>query len=534
MSATQESDPAVGITALPDEILVVILGMCAPCDLCHLSAVSSALRRLALDERLWKSHYKSVVERCYGMPQDCLARGGNQLGNVDPFACVIDAADRLLDIGLPLVDTDNLVPRAMSRMCRDVPKRCCHHWPLVIRARGYRWAYAVAKVKQPRWFGPHLDGSPTGLVGRVVRDGFQCRGDFVRIRGKYKPHGYATCDGMRHKCSCGSTRCIVRKVSGKWTHGTPTGPVVGWMPLQKGNTYTRTGSSCLCRGWAESYITSLGDRALFLQGGYGRHGLEGPGVVIGAETMRACQWVRGQHTDVVTIHKSSVQQACADGRPDRRVRGTLRVRGLLGFCGTLKSQDTPREGDFFDANGNVLFRGDLDAGQGRIYADGGLVLKCDEWNREWRRDRQDRGDPGKAPITVYYANGDKAVWASTGRQHVLTRFVAGGTSYEPALGWHVVTLPGTSALKTADDSRDQSQGRRLVIDKDWVWSSSACRDQIRWPDKVVDLNLVFWPRINSTRFVDDVLQFIDHMVANHDARLWTRCLKAVHAFYGLD
>ncbi|AGO84831.1 F-box domain containing protein [Pandoravirus salinus] len=530
----QDHNSVADMTALPNEILAIIMGMCAPRNLCRLAAVSSALRRLALDERLWKLHYKRAVGRCYGVPGGCLARGGNQLGDVDPFACIIATADRLLDIKSPIVDASDPY-RAMRHLCRSVPQQSCrHHWPSVIRARGYRWAYAVAKVKRPRWFGPHLDGSPASLVGRVERGGHLCCGDFVRIRGKYKPHGYATCDGMSHKCDCGSTHHVVRKVSGIWSHGVPTGPVVGWMPLQKGDAYSRSGSSCLCRGWSESYVGCLDDCALFLHGGYGSHGLEGLGVVVGSKTMRACQWVRGQPTDVVTIHKSSGQQACADGRSDSRVRGTLRVHGLLGFCGTIESEDTPREGDFFGTHGNVLFRGDLDAGKGRIYADDGLVLKCNKWNREWRRDRQDRGDPGKAPISVYYANGDKAVWARTGQQPVLVRFVAGGTSYEPILGWHVVMLPDASTPEAADDSRDQSQGRRLVIDQDWVWSSSACRDQIRWPDRVVDLNLVFWPRINSTRFIDDVLRFVNHMVSNHDAQLWTRCLKAVRAFYGLD
>ncbi|AJF97431.1 F-box domain protein [Pandoravirus inopinatum] len=530
----QEHDPMTGLAALPEEILMAILALCGPRDLCHLSAVGPVLRRLALDERLWKPHYKRAVARCYGMPEQCLARGGDQLGKVDLFACVIAAADRLLDTGTRMIDTDGLIPRVVRRLCRDVPQQSCrHHWPSVIHARGYRWAYAVATVKQPRWFGPHLDGSPAGLVGRVERDGFLCCGDFVRIRGKYKPHGYATCDGMSHKCSCGLTRSIIRKVSGRWTHGVPTGPVVGWMPLQKKKAdYWRTGSACVCRGWYESYVTYTDDRALFLQAGYGPHGLEGPGVVIGSKAMRACQWVRGQPTDVVTLYKSLAEEVCTDGRPGSRVRGTLRVHGLLGFHGTIKSKSTAHEGDFLGPDGNVLFRGDLGTGKGRIYADNGLVLKCDAWDRDWHPD-QDRPGPGKASISVYYANGDKAVWACAGRQPVLTRFVAGGVSYEPTLGWHVVTLPDVNTAKSTDHC-DRQRRRTLVLDDGRIWSSSWRLEQIQWPDKVIDLDLVFWPRINSTRFVDQVLQFVDHMIANHRAEPWTRCRKAVCAFYGLD
>lgn len=220
---------------LPDELVLAVMAFCDARALCRLACTSARLAGLASDNHLWRNLYAVALPPCtrYGLP--CLAgavdawcfvaddRHGDHDGLdhgpsrrlPEPGVAAIDGGTHV--IGHAAQDVTNgcaavlqpavlsnttgstngaLHPRALdrwwthrcARLTRLAADRvtgsgtalahpaCPHPPPSLVRARGYRWAYAAA-VMPPLVRKVHHDvGHAHRVVHRGARDGlaFQC------------------------------------------------------------------------------------------------------------------------------------------------------------------------------------------------------------------------------------------------------------------------------------------------------------------------------------------------------------------------
>ncbi|AVK75025.1 F-box domain containing protein [Pandoravirus quercus] len=517
---------------LADEHAMAILSWCTPADLATLSAVDWRLRRLALDERLWKDIYDTAFPSC---GRGCIATLGKSVAGLDIAALVDRGLDLMLD---PTKTTTGCVlplPESVSglgQIHNPALLSCHHHWPDVITARGYRWAYAVATVSRPRLFGPHLDGTPPRLVGRSCSLNTIYRGDLADgRRDTHVAHGYATADAIQFLPPGSTTdRTIVaHSPSGQWAHGRLAGRAVAWCSPR----------DCDPRPPTDYRNQWVG----FYQGPWAGGCPHGIGILIGpdykypqpschAPSVVGC----GNREWSVVAHKDhpNAGVGTGGGMGDRgATMGVVRtVDGTVAFAGEV-SRFQPVAGRLMAQDGMAVYDGDVCATdrkkrKGRLFFVDGRTIDLAGWGGELNR-----GTPpefkygrGAATILVTYVNGDMVRWY--GNPASLIEFVcADGRVYQPPLGWDTAACRSSSSHA---DSSARDQSARLLI-QNTPFALPKGRDILLAHDHIRDL--VFWPRLASS---DDSLAyaaFLDHMAVHHGP-LWVRCRAAVRLLWGLD
>ncbi|AGO82001.2 F-box domain containing protein [Pandoravirus dulcis] len=528
---------------LPEEAMTAILSHCGPADLGQLSAVDWRLRRLALDERLWKAIYETAFPPC---GPKCIAALGASVAGMDIAALVDRGLDLMLDpaataggCALPLPDTvarlgdfDNLALRG-----------CRHHWPDVVAARGYRWAYATAVTVRPRFFGPRLDGSPPCLVGRTPRSNTTYRGDVVdTCDGAHIPHGYGTSNFGVYYHPYDSDmiprRIHTRGASGQWEDGKPHGRAVAWCDP--------------CDDGMKPHAARLIDRCVgFYQGHWAMGHPHGAGVLIGhghgppssrrviPSLVRSGPWFYGKPArgtrawGVVATAKDRPTAGIGASDPlDRSVVAPGIVRaadGRVAFVGRLGDDGKPSVGRLLDQHGALAYGGDVRAHRtgspGRLFLPDGCRVDLCGWRGQFGTipmgtdaAEMPRHDRHEIMVVVTYPGGDVMRWR--GNPARPAEFVyADGRACRPPLGWVVgdwcqaATPPARLLLQDTPFARD-------------------LRDDILTASSYIQ-RCVFWPRIAEP---DDALAyagFLDHMARCHGPQ-WVRCRAAVRLLWSLD
>lgn len=536
--------PAHGVAVwdlLADEDALAVLSHCAPADIGRVSAVNWRLRCLALDERLWKTLYDAIFPVC---GKFCIAHVGRSVAGLDLEALVDRGLDLMLD---PTKTTEGCalpLPEEVAALGDDdyvVGRGCRRHWPDVVAARGYRWAYAVAAVGRPRFFGPHLDGSPPSLIGRSCSLGATYRGDLVDIRGDdecvtYVAHGYATADAVCFVPWGSSTdhAIVARGASGQWAHGILEGRAVAWCRPAQRSLRPQTDYRDQCVG--------------FYRGPWVNGCPHGDGILIGPDYLYP----------QVACHAPSVVRSGTwrGGLPGHATRAWSVVSAKDSACagvGTLAtSRDAPKTGIVRTAKGDVAFVGEVGEWRpavGRLMArDGGPTYDgdvCIEHGGHKGRltladgrtidlDEQ-RDDPDKAvspepesdhhgmpAVVVTYPNGDRVRWRANAASPVAFIY-ADGRTCEPALGWDtaVCSPSPTVCVDTA---------ARLLLD-DTPFAAAQHHALFLAHDPIE--GLVFWPRTAQKSDAPVHAPFLDHMAAHHGPR-WVQCRAAVRLLWGLD
>ncbi|AJF97677.1 F-box domain protein [Pandoravirus inopinatum] len=518
---------------LADEHVMAIFSWCAPADLGRLSVVDWRLRRLAFDERLWKRIYEMTFPPCGAR---CIATLCKSVAGLDIAALVDRGLDRLLHptnttegCVLPLSDS----VRKLGAIARPTLSGCHHHWPDVISVRGYRWAYAVATVHRPRFFGPHLDGSPACLVGRTLNNDH--RGDLIvgERRDVYVAHGYATVDATTFLPS-GTIYNTIRAqgVSGQWTRGYPDGHAVAWCGLAYDSD---DDDMCLrdrCVGfyqghWAQGRPHRVGTLIGPDYNG-GRPKCGGPLVV------RHGPWhhgVPGRGTRAWSVVTQKNRPSAGMGIADTSVApsavGIVRaIDGRVAFIGNF-SHGKPAVGLLMDRDGKVVYRGDVHTihatRKGRLFLLDGRTVDFGEWKSEPTKNPPSRDDRDGPRLTVTYSNGDRLHCRGVAAQ--LIGFVcADGRTYRPPLGWDAAPC----CLVYTESTQDLAA--RLLLQN--TPFALAPEHPILSAHKHIP-DGVFWPRIASPDEAIAYSGFLDHMALRHGS-LWLRCRTAVRLLWGLD
>lgn len=524
---------------LADEDALAVLSHCAPADLGRVSAVNWRLRCLALDERLWKALYDAAFPVCGTF---CIAHVGRSVAGLDLAALVERGLDLMLDPTNATAGCALPLPEEAAALGDDdyaVGRKCQRHWPDVVAARGYRWAYAVAAVGRPRFFGPHLDGSPPSLVGRSCSRGSAYRGDLVDIRDDderlaYVAHGYATADAVCFVPRGSSTgdAIVARGASGQWVRGVLEGHAVAWCRPAQRSLRPQTDYRDQCVG--------------FYQGLWVDGCPHGNGVLIGPDYLYP----------QVACHAPSVVRSGAwyGGLPGHATRAWSVVSAEGSACagvGTLAtSTDAPKTGIVRTAKGDVAFVGEVDewrpamgrltsrdgdptydgdvcaehgGHKGRLTLADGRTIDLDGRGDDPNMDvsPEPESDHHSVPaVVVAYPNGDRVRWRA-GAASPVAFIYADGRTCEPALGWHTAACSLAPRVDPAV---------RLLLDGT-PFAAAQRHALFLAHDSIEDL--VFWPR--TARPSDALVHalFLDHMAAHHGPR-WVQCRAAVRLLWGLD
>lgn len=522
---------------LADEHVFYVLRHLRADDLMRVSAVNWRLRHIAFDERLWKALYTVAFPPC---PTRCLATVGESVAGVCMFDAVDKGIEHMLDPAWAATGCAVELPQSVCALGdTDVPSSTCpHHWPDVISARGYRWAYAVAAVDRPRLFGPHLDGSPACLVGRSQA----YRGDLKPWMWDPIGDGYATCDGMNlspweRQWESIHARCI----SGRFSHGAPAGRVVAWCNRADRSVKEDTRNSCVG----------------FYQGDMTGGGPDGLGVLVGPTNGGAPSVIRcgpwrdgspdtGNHAWSV-VGRGQEPKVAGIGYCIRDIgtSGVARTaKGKVAFVGTVESW-RPVAGRFLSNNGTVTYEGcahtaraavdnnsSTNGGGQRIrrstlFMGDGRVVGLVGWRGAWDggptpKSRQISGLP---TITVTYPNGDRMHWH--GNPALPTEFVfADGRVCKPALGWNQAAY--CAGTGRAENAKPRPRTQLLIQDTPFALPSEHPALSHEYIDSVV-----FWPRLSAATDARPYACFMDHMAACHGP-LWARCRAAACLLWGLD
>nr|UMO79136.1 F-box domain containing protein [Pandoravirus belohorizontensis] len=540
---------------LPEEAAMGILSHCGPADLCRLSAVDWRLRRLAIDERLWRTIYETAFPPCDG---GCIATLGASVASLDIAALVDRSLDLMFDAGEATAGCALPLPEPVIRLgdprgARLSNEQCQHHWPDVVTARGYRWAYAVAIVSRPRLFGPHLDGSAPCLVGRSVWCGATHRGDLADTRfGALGAHGYATASGSQFVPSGHTIDHTIkaRGISGHWSHGLADGRAVAWCALMGGvHDISRVEPRDQCVG--------------FYQGDWCQGAPHGSGVLIapdhkypirecgGPSVVRCGPWRLGS----THVGNRAWGVVASENRPGAGLGITVAnpsrldivrtVDGRVAFLGQVRMW-MPHSGQLMGGDGSVLYDSSASIGKydnestGRVLFPDGRVVHLVIASRKSYGGASTTlklygGVPtafefglGDPVISIVYPNGDRMNWYG-GRIEPVTpiKFIyADGRALMPPLGWNMVSWcqpPRTSFSNTAD-------AEALLCDT--PFASTTEHHHILQMRAYLD-DLVFWPRLAGPDDAAGCAAFLDHMAAHHGPT-WIRCRAAVRLMLGLD
>lgn len=534
-------------SSLPDEIALGVMRWCSARDLGNISLVDHRCRRVALDESLWEALYSRAFPPCPVVPDDapslsgnvtdddeadskhaddwdweassplCLTRLGKALAQYDIPAVVTRELDRLAD---PSSVVDGIMPRLPAPLCAaaNMGRRidaCPHHWPSVIAARGYRWAFAVACVDRPRLFGPHLDGSPLQRIGCVTLETAmgkeRYRGDLARqgtaggrsavedtdrerSAGAYKSrqedaqladvrHGYGH---VRYRWK--QHPDVVHWIAGRWVAGDRTGVGFGY----------GHGGFCQYSGvgtWAANATVSLRyGPAELLECGHETL----CSISVRSSRVRSWRVLRGRHglAQAAIGNRSGGNGDGVDFGSDANgiVRG---ADGAILFQGRVGIR--PEEGRLFSRSGTLLYEGAMTTARtdtsGTVYVGDGRTMRIDLHH---------------GALTVHYVNGDRATWNRTTMR--LASFTwSDGSSVQAPHGWNIVFGP-----------------MRLVV------AQAALQETVlrftSWPDIQRDCDTIasalFWPRVGLSTSPAVSTAFLDLMARRHGPA-WARCRDAV-------
>ncbi|AGO81999.1 F-box domain containing protein [Pandoravirus dulcis] len=550
---------------LPEEAAMAVLSYCEPADLGRLSAVDWRLRRLAIDERLWKGIYETAFPPCGSR---CIAALGASVAGLDIAALVNRGMDIMFDASKTTAGCALPLPEPVVRLgCpwgfRSPSEQCQHHWPDVIAARGYRWAYAVAIVSRPRFFGPHLDGSAPCLVGRSVWCGATHRGDLADTRfNALGAHGYGTANHGQFLPSSHTTDYTIkaRAISGHWSHGVADGRAVAWCALMGGvHDTSRIEPRDQCVG--------------FYQGDWCQGMPHGSGVLIapdhdypirkcgGPSVVRCGPWrlgsahVGNRAWGVVASEDRPNAGVGITGTDPSRLDIVRTADGRVAFLGDVRMW-MPHSGQLMGRDGSVLYDGivctdkyDSESKGQAIFPDGRAAhLDMESYKLDGGVPIQ-RKTHGRAPITykfyngvmtavksdlgdpvisIAYPNGDRMNWYGGRRERATpVKFIyADGRALMPPLGWNMVSWchPPRSSCS------DAVGAEALLCDTPFA-SNDNYRNvlQIR---AYLD-HLVFWPRLAGPDDAAGCAAFLDHMAAHHGPS-WVRCRAAVRLMLDLD
>lgn len=538
-----DETPAHGVTVwdlLADEDVLAVLTHCAPADLGRVSTVNWRLRCLALDERLWKALYDATFPVC---GKFCIAHVGQSVAGLDLAALVERGLDIMLDPTETTTGCALPLPEEVAALGDNnyaVVRKCHRHWPNVVAARGYRWAYAVAAVGRPRFFGPHLDGSPPSLIGRSYSLGTIYRGDLVDIfgddeRATYAAHGYATADATCFvpRGSSIDHAIVAHGASGQWARGVLEGRAVAWCRPAQRSLSPQTDYRDQCVG--------------FYQGLWVNGCPHGSGILIGPDylypqvachapsVVRSGAWYGGLpgHATRAWSIVSAEGSACAGvgalaTAEDAPKTGIVRTaEGVVAFVGEV-GEWRPAMGRLMARDGDLTYDGDVCAEhgghKGRLILVDGRTIDLDEQKNDPNMDvsPEPESDHHSVPaaVVVTYPNGDRVRWRANAASPI-TFIYADGRTCEPALGWDTAACSLAPCVDPAV---------RLLLDGT-PFAAAQRHALFLVHDSIKDL--VFWPR--TARPSDALVHalFLDHMAAHHGPR-WVQCRAAVRLLWGLD
>nr|UMO80033.1 F-box domain containing protein [Pandoravirus aubagnensis] len=543
-------------SSLPDEIGLEMMRWCSARDLGNMSLVDHRCRRVALDESLWEALYTRAFPPCpivcggtsciSGNGDDgdnhdnkgaddwdwqassplCMMRLGEALTQYDIAAVVARELDRLAD---PTSVVDGIMPRLPAALCAAANMghridACPHHWPSIIAARGYRWALAVACVDQPRLFGPHLDGSPTQLIGCMTLETMmgkeRYRGDLMQrgtVDGRAVDsddkayHGHNATDYRGRNKATQSTLVrhgyghvryrwaqhpgVMHWIAGRWVDGDRSG--IGFGYGHKGFCqYSGVGT------WAANAAVSIRYGPDSVECGH--HSL--CSISVRSPRVRSWRVLQGQYG----LTQAAVgNRAGGDGDGDgdgadfgskangivRGVDGTVLFQGRVGV--------TPEDGRLFSRSGTLLYKGALTTARtdtsGIVYVGDGRTMKI---------------NLRRGALTVHYTNGDCATWDRATMRLVSFEWADGSTVQAPH-GWDIVFGPVHALIAPA-----------AIQDTVLRFTS--------WPDIQSNCNAIasarFWPRAGPSTAPTVGMGFLDSMARRHGP-VWAQCRDAVSILY---
>lgn len=539
-------------SSLPDEIALEIMRWCSARDLGNMSLVDHRCRRAALDESLWEALYTRAFPPCHvacdgasslsgnvadGNGTDnknaddwdweassplCMMRLGKALAQYDIAAVVTRELDRLAD---PASVVDGIMPRLPAALCvaANMGHRidtCPHHWPSTIVARGHRWALAVACVDRPRLFGPHLDGSPTQLIGCMTLETMlgkeRYRGDLAwkdtvdgravdgddnayhdRNATDYRGRKKATqCTLVRH--GYGHVRYrwaqhpgIMHWIAGRWVVGDRTGIGFGY-GHQGFCQYSGVGT------WAPNAAVSVHYGPESVECGH--HSL--CSILVRSPRVRSWRVLQGRHglTQAGIGNRAGGNGDGADFGSDANgiVRG---VDGAVLFQGRVGA--TPEDGSLFSRAGTLLYKGAMTTARadasGTVYVGDGRTMKINLC---------------RGALTVHYTNGDCATWDRATMRLVSFEW-ADGSAVQAPQGWDAVFGPVRALIAPA---AIQDTVLRFTS---WPYIQSNC-------DAIASAR--FWPRAGPSTPPTVGMGFLDSMARRHGPA-WAQCRDAVSILY---
>ncbi|BCU02809.1 F-box domain containing protein [Pandoravirus japonicus] len=173
---TEEVPPRSARDALPDEVICLVLEACAQRDIGALAQTCRRMRRLCMDDTLWRCVYLCDFPPCRDV---CLWVLGNEVDRLP--VSLLDHVRHWLGRALDRDDDLSAVDPVDARVAQGIEhltgasvegvSRCVHHWPAVIQSRGHRWACASmvalddGMATRRRFHANYTSGAPGVIVG---------------------------------------------------------------------------------------------------------------------------------------------------------------------------------------------------------------------------------------------------------------------------------------------------------------------------------------------------------------------------------
>lgn len=585
---TEEVPPRSAWDALPDEVICLVLEACTQRDISTLAQTCRRMRRLCMDDALWRRVYLRDFPPCR---EACLWLLGNEVDRLP--VSLLDHVQRRLGRVLDRDDDLSALDPVDARVAQSIEhltggsvegvSRCVHHWPAVIQARGYRWACASmvaldgggAVTRRPFHanYAPGASGAIVGSCAVQAPHTYDSKGrgdreDDWTDDGAIYPAAYRGEVAVRgggfvaHGAGTLTSRADHRRQwmcrSGLWKHAKAhraRGPCAWWQSVHgrhDGAAFVHCSGADRVPHLVEGFrVTMCNTGVLLMPSGDiaavgclshahadtdPRKGATRLALIACSGTPGRCQGtVTAMTTDlslrVIANHigsKGCWTALCADGQ------GLVRTPGRrVAFAGWLH-RCCPQSGSAWSVDGHLLYDGLFEREEtdsGTFYRSDGTTLAC-SWARARRDDLR-----AFEPVTMVHPDGATVVWREWRdvdghmRPRVFDFFWApSGTDAAaterpwPCSTWDVVVLPREPG------ALPEAPMCPLLADAGMPVAGSLCVP----PIYEILADLAFWPRPNGAGgkrpHLADTFAFVSRMAATRPR--WVRCARIVSALYG--
>lgn len=585
---TEKTPPRSVWDAFPDEVICIVLEACAQRDIGALAQTCRRMRRMCMDDALWRRVYLRDFPPCRGA---CLWVLGNEVDRLP--VSLLDHVQHRLGRALDREDDLSVLDPVDARVAQSIEhltgdsvegvSHCVHHWPAVIQTRGYRWACASMVAlddgiaTRRRFHANYTPGAPGVIVGfcavqapyaydskgrgdreeNWTDDGAlypaAYRGEVTVRGGGFVAHGAGTLTSRadhRHQWMCRS---------GVWKHGKghrAKGPCAWWQSVHgrhDGAVFVHCSGADRVPHLVEEFSGTVCNTGVLLTplddivaAGCLSHAHADTDPRKGATRMAlvARPGTPGRRQGTVTAVTTDLSlraianhlgsrgcwtTLCADGQglvrtPSRRVA----FAGWLHRC-------CPQSGSAWSVDGHLLYDGLFEREEtvrGTFYRSDGTTLTC-SWAHARRDDLR-----AFEPVTAVHPDGATVVWREWRDVdgHMRPRVVgfywapsgvsAAGAErpWPSSTHWDVVVLP------REPNAPPEAPVRPLLADTGMPVADSLCVPHIY---EILG-DLAFWPRPNGAHdkrpHLHDALAFVSRMAATRPR--WARCARIVSALYG--